>query len=67
MVEVVEVSITVTEDMVVEAGEEVAGCRELVGEGKVVEVVEGEMVEVVEVAIRVEVIAGEEGKVSDTE
>ena len=64
MVEVVEVSITVTEDMVVEAGEEVAGCRELVGEGKVVEVVEGEMVEV---AIRVEVIAGEEGKVSDTE
>ena len=64
MVEVVEVSITVIEDMVVEAGEEVAGCRELVGEGKVVEVVEGEMVEV---AIRVEVIAGEEGKVSDTE
>ena len=65
MVEGVEGSTTVTEDMVVgeEVAEEVDGCRELVG------VVEGgeEVEVVVVVAIRVEVIAGEEGKVSDTE
>ena len=61
MVEVVVgVTITATEDMVVEAVEEVDECREQVG--VVVEVEVGE-----EVVIREEVTAREEGKVSDTE
>ena len=67
---VVEVSITVTEDMAGEAVEEVGECRELVGEVVVVVVVVeggGGEVEAVAVATRVEVIAGEEGKVSGTE
>ena len=63
---VVEVSITVTEDMeaVVEVAVEAGGCRELAGEvAEVAEEEEGEEEE----ATRVVVTAGGEGEVSDTE
>ena len=63
---VAEVSITVTEDMeaVVEVAVEAGGCRELAG---VVAEVEEEGEEGEGEATRVEVTAGGEGEVSDTE